>query len=294
MTPVKIGIIGGSGLNNPNLFEVTSESPQDTPYGPPSDILREGFIEGVPCVLLARHGRKHTIMPTKVNYRANLWALKARGCTHILVSTACGSLQENICPGDFVILDQFIDRTTKRSQTFYDGEEGHPAGILHLPMDTPFCSDTATILKRCCDDMGYTVHPTGTVVTIEGPRFSSKAESRMFRQWGADVINMTTVPEVVLARELGMCYAAIAMATDYDSWREGHEAVTVEAVMATFRTNAEKAVNVLKLAVAIIAGEDWSQRISTLKCRRACHAAPITRKVLNTLYFMQHRNILTE
>ncbi|XP_045102954.1 S-methyl-5'-thioadenosine phosphorylase-like isoform X3 [Portunus trituberculatus] len=233
-------------------------------------------------------------MPTKVNYRANLWALKARGCTHILVSTACGSLQENICPGDFVILDQFIDRTTKRSQTFYDGEEGHPAGILHLPMDTPFCSDTATILKRCCDDMGYTVHPTGTVVTIEGPRFSSKAESRMFRQWGADVINMTTVPEVVLARELGMCYAAIAMATDYDSWREGHEAVTVEAVMATFRTNAEKAVNVLKLAVAIIAGEDWSQRISTLKCRRACHAAPITRKVLNTLYFMQHRNILTE
>lgn len=265
MTPVKIGIIGGSGLNDPNLFEVTSESPQDTPYGQPSDILREGLIGGVPCVLLARHGRKHSIMPTNVNYRANLWALKTRGCTHVLVSTACGSLRENIHPGDFVIPDQFIDRTTKRSQTFYDGEEGHPPGILHIPMDTPFCSDTRTLLRECCEALGYSFHPKGTVVTIEGPRYSSKAESHMFRQWGGDVINMTTVPEVVLARELGMFYAAIAMATDYDCWMEGHEAVNVEAVLSTFRSNADKAVNVIKMAVAKIAAENWSQRISALK-----------------------------
>lgn len=252
-------------MNDPNLFEVTSESPQDTPYGQPSDILREGLIGGVPCVLLARHGRKHSIMPTNVNYRANLWALKTRGCTHVLVSTACGSLRENIHPGDFVIPDQFIDRTTKRSQTFYDGEEGHPPGILHIPMDTPFCSDTRTLLRECCEALGYSFHPKGTVVTIEGPRYSSKAESHMFRQWGGDVINMTTVPEVVLARELGMFYAAIAMATDYDCWMEGHEAVNVEAVLSTFRSNADKAVNVIKMAVAKIAAENWSQRISALK-----------------------------
>lgn len=265
MTSVKIGIIGGSGLNNPTLFEAISESTQDTPYGAPSDVLREGLISGVPCVLLARHGRRHTIMPTNVNYRANLWALKARGCTHVLVSTACGSLQEEIRPGDFVILDQFIDRTTKRSQTFHDGEEGHEAGILHLPMNIPFCPDTSAHLRKCCEELGYSVHPTGTVVTVEGPRFSSKAESCMFRQWGAHVINMTTVPEVVLARELGLCYAAMAMATDYDCWREGQEAVTVEAVLATFRSNAEKATNVLKMAVAKIAAEDWKERINALQ-----------------------------
>lgn len=262
MAPIKIGIIGGSGLSNPQLFEMTSESSEDTPFGSPSDMLREGLIEGVPCILLARHGRRHSIMPTNVNYRANLWALKARGCTHVLVSTACGSLREHIHPGDFVIVDQFIDRTTKRAQTFHDGEEGHPKGILHLPMDTPFCPDTRAVLRKCCEELDYPFHSTGTVITVEGPRFSSKAESHMFRLWGADVINMTTVPEVVLARELGLCYAAIAMATDYDCWKEGHEAVTVEAVMATFRSNAEKAINILKMAVTKIAAEDWSERLA--------------------------------
>ncbi|KAK7074740.1 hypothetical protein SK128_016301 [Halocaridina rubra] len=204
-------------------------------------------------------------MPTLVNFRANIWALKEIGCTHVVVSTACGSLQEHIKPGDFVILDQFIDRTTKRQQTFYDASEGHPPGILHLPMDTPFCSDTRQIILNTCNELGYAVHSKGTVITVEGPRFSSKAESHMFRQWGGDVINMTTVPEVVLAREAGLFYAAIAMATDYDCWREGEEPVTVERVMQTMKDNAERATLLLKAVVAKIAEEDWSSRAEALK-----------------------------
>ncbi|XP_069960442.1 S-methyl-5'-thioadenosine phosphorylase isoform X2 [Cherax quadricarinatus] len=265
MSTVKIGIIGGSGLNNPELFETSSESYVQTPFGSPSDVLVEGKISGVPCVLLARHGRKHSIMPTNVNYRANLWALKEKGCTHVVVSTACGSLQEHIKPGDFVLLDQFIDRTTKRVQTFHDGEEGHPPGILHLPMDKPFCADTRNILEESCKELGYNVHSKGTVVTVEGPRFSSKAESLMFRLWGGDVINMTTVPEVVLARELGLCYAAIAMATDYDCWKEGEESVSVEKVMSVFKVNVERVTLVLKNAVAKIAAEDWTDKIQSLE-----------------------------
>lgn len=265
MTGVKIGIIGGSGLSKPDLLKDAEEHKVSTPYGDPSDVLLEGKIDGVPCVLLARHGRKHSIMPTKVNYRANMWALKDIGCTHVVVSTACGSLQEDIKPGDFVLVDQFIDRTTKRHQTFYDGETDHPPGILHIPMDTPFCKDTRKIVLNACNELGFKVHPNGTVVTIEGPRFSSKAESLMFRQWGGHVINMTTVPEVILARELGLHYAAIAMATDYDCWREGKEAVSVEIVMQTMKGNAEKAVKLLSQVVSKIAAEDWSSRIEALQ-----------------------------
>lgn len=265
MSKVKVGIIGGSGLNNPEIFDSQREYEVQTPFGNPSDTLLEGLIDGVPCVLLARHGRKHSIMPTNINYRANIWALKKSGCTHVIVSTACGSLQEHIKPGDFVIVDQFIDRTTKRAQTFHDGEEGHPPGILHLPMDTPFCPDTRKHLETSCKELNYAVHPTGTVVTVEGPRFSTKAESRMFQLWGGDVINMTTVPEVILARELGLFYAAVAMATDYDCWREEEVPVTVEQVMATIKLNAEKVILVLRNTITKIAAEDWTEKIDFLK-----------------------------
>ncbi|MCL4152759.1 UNVERIFIED_CONTAM: hypothetical protein GTU68_036856, partial [Idotea baltica] len=181
-----------------------------------------------------RHGRNHSIFPSAVNYRANLLALKNLGCSHVIVSTACGSLREEIAPGNFVVIDQFIDRTTKRDSTFYDGSCDDFKGILHIPMDNPFCSKTRQIIIDSAESLGNPVHSKGTMITIEGPRFSSKAESKMFRLWGADVINMTTVPEVILARELGLCYAAIAMATDYDCWREG-EHVNVERVLATMK-----------------------------------------------------------
>lgn len=146
--------------------------------------------------MLARHGRDHSIMPTNVNFRANIWALKLIGCTHLIVSTATGSLQEHIAPGHIVIPDNFIDRTTKRQQSFYDGGENSPKGVCHLPMEPAFCTRTREILIRSAKELGIDIHESGTVVAIEGPRFSSKAESMMFKQWGGDIINMTTCPEV--------------------------------------------------------------------------------------------------
>ena len=159
-------------------------------------------------------------MPSLVNYRANIEALRLQGCTHVLATTACGSLREEIHPGHIVILDQFIDRTHKREVTFYDGKDGSLKGICHIQMDHPFCERTRGILIQATKEVGLTCHEKGTTVTIEGPRFSSKAESHMFRSWSCDVVNMTTVPEVCLAKEAGLCYASIGLPTDYDCWKD--------------------------------------------------------------------------
>jgi len=260
---VKIGVIGGSGLNNPEILENSKEVQVDTPYGPPSDVLIEGQVAGVPCVILARHGRKHDINPSNVNYRANIWALKSVGCTHVVVSCACGSLKEEIPPGNFVIIDSFIDRTHKRIQTFFDGSSLSPDGVCHIPMEPAFCNRTRKILYETAKGLGFPVHETGTAMCIEGPRFSSKAESNLYRSWGASVIGMTLVPEVVLAKEAGLLYAAVAMATDYDCWRGG--SVNVNEVMTTFKANVE---NITKLFVEVIpkiANENWDETIDELK-----------------------------
>ncbi|XP_026159487.1 S-methyl-5'-thioadenosine phosphorylase [Mastacembelus armatus] len=256
---VKIGIIGGSGLDDPDILEGRTERYVDTPYGKPSDALILGKIKNVECVLLARHGRQHTIMPSNINYQANIWALKDAGCTHVLATTACGSMREEIQPGDIVIIDQFIDRTTKRAQTLYDGQvENHP-GVCHIPMAEPFCNRTRDVLVEVARSLGIKYHERGTMLTIEGPRFSSRAETLMFRQWGADVINMTTVPEVVLAKEAGLCYASIAMATDYDCWKEHEEAVCVDNVMKMMKENANKASSILLTAIPLISQMDWAE-----------------------------------
>jgi len=255
---IKVGIIGGSGLNKASFFTLEKKEKVSTPFGEPSDALQHGTISGVPCILLPRHGAGHHLMPGNVPYRANLWALREAGCTHVVAATACGSLREAIAPGHFVTIDQFIDRTTKRAQTFYDGSASAPPGILHLPMAEPFCPVTRRLMREACEGEGVTVHSTGTMVTIEGPRFSSVAESKMFRILGGDVINMTTVPEVVLAGELGLCYASLAMATDYDCWRCDGEAVDVAKVLECMRSNADNAVKVIKSTVERIAKEDWS------------------------------------
>ncbi|MBN3273331.1 MTAP phosphorylase, partial [Polyodon spathula] len=363
---LQIGIIGGSGLDDPDILEGRSERYVETPYGKPSDALIVGKIKGVDCVLLARHGRQHTIMPTNVNHRANIWALKEEGCTHLVVTTACGSLKEEIQPGDIVIIDQFIDRcfltnlrqtfmfflvssewsvnstlstidfclssrvivfrsgcksidiiiflllyvinfknrniglttwligyskytfiyfnghystryfftkmvtcydrlTTKRHQTFYDGSSTSPAGVCHIPMADPFCKKTREVLIEVARNLGVKCHPKGTMLTIEGPRFSSRAESLMFRQWGVDVLNMTTVPEVVLAREAGLCYASIAMATDYDCWKEHEETVCVDNVLKTMKENANKAASILLTAVPHISKMDWVETVKNMK-----------------------------
>lgn len=236
----------------------------NTHFGNPSDVLIEGKIAGVDCVLLARHGRNHSIMPSNVNYRANIWALKEVGCTHLIVSTATGSLQENIQPGDIVIPNNFIDRTTKRAQTFYDGNE-LLVGVCHVPMEPAFCPRTRQVLIETARELGIKVHEQGTVVTIEGPRFSSKAESKLFRQWGADLVNMTLVPEVVLAKEAGLCYAAIAMATDYDCWRDCGESVNVADVLATFKKNVTKVTQLITNVIPKMAALDWTETIEELK-----------------------------
>ncbi|KAG8200220.1 hypothetical protein JTE90_024999 [Oedothorax gibbosus] len=260
---VKIGIIGGTGLDNPDLLVDRKEVTVSNAYGSPSDSLIQGKINDVDCVLLARHGRKHNIMPTNVNYRANIYALKELGCTHVIVTNACGSLREEIKPGDIIFPDQFIDRTTKRQSTYYDGKETSLKGVCHIPMHTPFCPDTRQILIETAKDLDITHHETGTIVVIEGPRFSTKAESHMFRSWDCDIIGMTTVPEVVLANELGLCYATIALSTDYDCWRPVESAVCVEDVMATMKGNAHKATQIILNAIPKIARKDWSNIIKS-------------------------------
>uniref|UniRef100_A0A6M2DNA2 S-methyl-5'-thioadenosine phosphorylase n=1 Tax=Xenopsylla cheopis TaxID=163159 RepID=A0A6M2DNA2_XENCH len=264
-TNIKVGIIGGSGLDNPDILENREEFTIDTPYGAPSDVLIRGTIKNVPCVLLARHGRTHSIMPSNINYQANIWALHNSGCTHIIVSTATGSLQEHYKPGDLVILDDFIDRTTKRASTFYDGGYKSPLGVCHLPMYPAFCSKSRSVLIDTAKSLHINHHETGTVVTIEGPRFSSRAESNMFKQWGAHVINMTTVPEVVLAKELGMSYAAIALVTDYDCWRDSGECVCVADVLAMFKKNVKVIADLIINSIPNLASQDWTDTLETLK-----------------------------
>ncbi|CAL8093600.1 unnamed protein product [Orchesella dallaii] len=263
---IKIGIIGGSGLDDPDILENRKEEFVETVFGKPSDALIHGTIQGIDCVLLARHGRKHNISPTNVNYRANIWALKEAGCTHIIVSTASGSLQEEVKPGDLVFIDTFIDRTNKREQTFYDGKTpGCPKGVLHIPMHDPYSKGLREVLIETAKELSIPFHPTGTVVVIEGPRFSSRAESNMYRSFGASLVNMTNVPEVVLAKEAGILYAAVAMATDYDCWRDTGEKVSVEHVLQTFRDNATKVTKLFLAAVPKIAKLEWTQEIEELK-----------------------------
>ncbi|KAJ6633066.1 S-methyl-5'-thioadenosine phosphorylase [Pseudolycoriella hygida] len=262
---VKIGIIGGSALDDVEILEGRKEIYRVTPYGSPSDVLIEGRINGVDCILLARHGRRHSISPSNVNYRANIWALKDIGCTHILASTLCGSLQEELKPGDIVIVDGFIDRTTKRIQTYYDGNENSPVGVCHIPMEPAFCHRTREVLIETAMQQGIPVHDKGTVVAIEGPRFSSKAESLMFKQWGGDLVNMTTCPEVVLAKEAGLLYATIGLVTDYDCWRPNTENVCVEDVLETGKSNVDKILQLFTNAVTNIAQKDWTQTINDLQ-----------------------------
>ena len=239
----KIGIIGGSGLDNPEILQEAYDKEVDTPYGKPSSALKCGKINGVDVVLLARHGRKHTIPPTQVNNLANIHALKEMGCTHIIATTACGSLKKEIGRGSFVILDKFIDFTRLRKLSFCESFE--PGKMVHTPMATPFNEELRNVLIETCSALELNHHTKGTVITIEGPRFSTKAESKMFASWGADVINMSIAPECILANEIGIPYAAVAMATDYDCLFDDVPPVSWEEVLKVFSENVDKVVNLL-------------------------------------------------
>jgi len=239
-----IGIIGGSGLDNPEIFHESRDENISTVYGEPSSTLKYGVIDGVRIVLLARHGREHTVPPSQVNYRANISALKKAGCSHIIATTAVGSLKEEIHRGDLVIIDQFIDFTKQRKMSFHESFE--PGNPVHTPMADPYDSRLRKILIDECKALNYPFHEKGTVITIEGPRFSTRAESFMFRAWGADIINMSIATETVLANEAGIPYAAVAMSTDYDCWKTGEESVTWDAIAKVFADNAAKVTTLLK------------------------------------------------
>ena len=241
----KVGIIGGSGLDDPKILKDAKEVAAETLYGKPSSSLSVGRVEGVEVVILARHGRRHTIPPTQVNYRANIRALKEQGCTHILATTACGSLRQEIVRGDFVVLDQFIDFTRFRKITFFEKFEPGAGNAKHTPMADPFSEELRTKLIQSGTELGLRVHPKGTVVTIEGPRFSTRAESKMFRAWGADVINMSVAPEVILANEAGISYAAVAMSTDYDCWKTDEPPVDWPEILKVFNKNVENVKQIL-------------------------------------------------
>jgi len=240
---IKIGIIGGSGLEDPKLLENFEEFEVDTKFGKPSSKITTGTLGDREVAIISRHAKDHSITPTNVNFRANIWALKEVGCTHIIATTACGSLREEIKPGDLVFIDQFIDNTKHRILTFYEEK------VIHTPMADPFCASLRNLLIDSAKELNLPHHKKGTMITIEGPRFSTRAESHMFRAWGADVINMSTVPEVILANELEICYQSVAMSTDYDCWKEDEEPVTAEIVFGRMAENADK---VKKLLVDVI------------------------------------------
>jgi 5'-methylthioadenosine phosphorylase len=247
----KIGIIGGSGLENPDILKNPENLVVDTPYGSPASPLISGTIGNKNIIILSRHGRKHTIPPSQVNNRANIYALKQAGCTHILATTACGSLREETGRGDLVIPDQFIDFTHHRIHTFY--EEFEPGDMKHKSMADPFDESLRNLIITSANNIGIKIHPKGTVITIEGPRFSTRAESRMFRMWGADIVNMSTAPEAILANEAGIPYAVIAMSTDYDSWKDDEVAVSWEEVLAVFNKNVDRVIRLLHEVITSLA-----------------------------------------
>lgn len=245
---MKVAIIGGSGLENPDILKNPKEIRVETPYGNPSSTFKTGQIEGIDVAILSRHGRNHEIPPSQVNNRANIWAIRELGCTHILATTACGSLREEIRRGDLVILDQFIDFTRHREVTFH--EKFEDGNLLHAPMADPFDAGLRQKLIDTAGKLNLSFHHKGTVITIEGPRFSTRAESKMFRLWGADVINMSIAPESILANEIGIPYAAVALSTDYDCWKTDEAPVTWEEVLKVFNQNVKNVIQLLQQTIA--------------------------------------------
>ncbi len=260
MPQAKIGVIGGTGLYDIEGLTDIEELNIDTPFGKPSDTIITGKLEGVGIAFLPRHGKGHRISPTEVPYRANIYALKSLGVEHIIAVNSAGSFKKEIKPGDLLIPDQLIDRTRSRVNSFF-GE-----GIVaHIPFAEPFCPVLSQIALEAAREVGATVHQGGTCVVMEGPAFSTRAESRLYRSWGADIIGMTALPEAKLAREAEICYAIIGCVTDYDSWWERGQAVTVDVILDILHKNAETAKKIIKLAVSRTPGKRSCDCATALK-----------------------------
>ena len=265
MTDIKsesiLGIIGGSGLYDIEGLSNTSWEAIKTSFGPPSDSLLHGELEGQKVVFLPRHGRGHRISPTGLNFRANIEALKRAGCTEIISLSAVGSLKSELEPGTFVIIDQFVDRTFAREKSFFGN-----GLVAHVSMADPVCNRLATLIHQAGNDLPNKIVWGGTYLVMEGPQFSTRAESELYRSWGCDVIGMTNMPEAKLAREAEMCYATVAMVTDYDCWHEDHEAVTVETIIKVLMDNASAAKQLVVNLIPLIKERDKP-------CQGGCHTA---------------------
>lgn len=247
MPSATVGVIGGSGLYQIESMRGATEVAVSTPFGDPSDSIVVGEIDGTRVAFLPRHGRGHRVGPSEINFRANIYALKALGVERLISVSAVGSMHEDIHPLDLVVPDQLFDRTVLRPRTFFgDGI------VVHVGMAEPYCSELSGLVARAAETTGRTVHRGGTYVCIEGPQFSTRAESRIYRQWGVDVIGMTAMPEARLAREAELCYTTLALATDYDVWHESAEPVTVEQVSANLAKNVDAAKETLRRALAAL------------------------------------------
>ncbi|MFI5179893.1 MAG: S-methyl-5'-thioadenosine phosphorylase [Thermoanaerobaculia bacterium] len=266
-SPPPVGLIGGSGLYDLPGLSTTSEVRLETPFGEPSDSFFAGELAGVPVVFLARHGRAHHLLPSEINYRANVWGFRKLGCDTLISASACGSMKESYRPTDLVLPDQFLDRTHRRVATFFgDG------CVAHVSLAHPVCPHLLEVLDEAAREKGAHVHTGGTYLGMEGPQFSTKAESFLYRSWGVDVIGMTNVQEAKLCREAEICYATMALVTDYDCWHEEEKAVTVDTILEVLRANAGTANAVLAAAVPRVAA---SRRCS---CRDALRYAVLTRR----------------
>jgi 5'-methylthioadenosine phosphorylase len=260
-----IGVIGGSGLYQIDGIEGASWVKVKTPWGAPSDEVLLGRLDGVPMAFLPRHGRGHVHAPTSVPYRANIDALKRLGCTDVISVSACGSFREELAPGDFVIVDQFIDRTFAREKSFFG-----TGCVAHVSLAHPTCPRLGAACAEAARAEGITVHDGGTYLCMEGPQFSTLAESRLYQSWGCDVIGMTNMPEAKLAREAELCYASVAMVTDYDCWHESHGAVDVAQVIAVLTGNAAKARGFVSRLPPLLGR---ARGACPLGCDRALHLA---------------------
>ncbi len=264
--PVRIGVIGGSGLYQMEGLAHLREAHLSTPFGDPSDVIFIGDVEGVPVAFLPRHGRGHIHNPTEVPYRANIFALKQLGVQQLISVSACGSLREHLHPGEIVVPDQLFDFTKRRNSSFFE-----TGWVAHVSVAEPFCNDLSALLADAIGAAGGVAHHGGTFITIEGPRFSTKGESYVYRAWGMDIIGMTASPEAFLAREAGMCYATMAHITDYDVWHESAEAVTVDMVIQCLNQNVRLAQETLRCLAPRLAARDI-----TCGCSQALANALIT------------------
>jgi len=260
-TPTIIGVIGGSGVYDIDGLENTRWQKVSSPFGMPSDELFFGELDGQKMVFLPRHGRGHRIPPSEVNYRANIDALKRSGVTEIISVSACGSLKEELQPGYFVIADQFIDRTSARAKSFFS-----TGMVAHVGLGHPVCSRLGDALEESIKLLGVPYQRGGTYIAMEGPQFSTKAESELYRSWGCDIIGMTNMPEAKLAREAEMCYATVAMVTDFDCWHPDHDHVTVDAIVKVLLDNADKGRSLVKKVTPSLSGR-------VVSCADGCHTA---------------------